>query len=273
MRRPTLLFALALSSLVCGGCTLNDHDGNNSQVALGTSFPIEGWTTLSIDARSLGQLSISGGPEQSFEITTILQEDGAQKSVPGAPAPDAPIDLHQVDGTTLMLSAGASEPKQIEQTLLDLPDDRALTITGDSVDASIGGMAAAVALTVSDISLDVDTTGPLTVDCDSGRVAATAGGGSVHANAATVDFSWLGTSSLSIDQADGDLSIAVPDGVGFQIDATSDLGEVDLSVGTTQYVGGSYKAAIAGGGPLTLTLHSTRGRIVVGPGAPSPKGK
>ena len=156
----------------------------------------------------------------------------------------------------------------------DFTDSVKLSKIGKSVSFKTSRTDVELAKLNGDLDLDSDSlradsvTGPLHVSTRSKDITleAVSGDARIQNENSTVQIQLKSAGNIQVDNRNGDITVGVPDRVGFKLDARSQGGEVDASFPGVKVVNddnGGTGAGTVGNGAAHLVLNSQHGNVTV----------
>jgi len=156
----------------------------------------------------------------------------------------------------------------------DFADSVKLSKVGKSVSFKTSRTDMELAKLTGDLDIDSDTlradsvTGPLHVSTRSKDITleAVSGDARIQNENSTVQIDLKSAGNIQVDNRNGDITVSVPDKVGFKLDARSQGGEVDASFPGVKVVNddnGGTGAGTVGNGAAHLVLNSQHGNVTV----------
>jgi Domain of unknown function (DUF5668)/Putative adhesin len=156
----------------------------------------------------------------------------------------------------------------------DFTDSVKLSKIGKSVSFKTSRTDIELAKLVGDLDLDSDSLradnlgGPLHVSTRSKDITleAVSGDARIQNENSTVQIGLKAPGNIQIDNRNGDITVGVPDKVGFKLDARSQGGEVDANFPGVKVVNddnGGTGAGMVGNGAAHLVLNSQHGNVTV----------
>lgn len=156
----------------------------------------------------------------------------------------------------------------------DFTDSVKLSKIGKSVSFKTSRTDMEIAKLNGDLDLDSDSlradsvTGPLHVSTRSKDITleAVSGDARIQNENSTVQIQLKSAGNIQVDNRNGDITVGVPDRVGFKLDARSQGGEVDANFPGIKVVNddnGGNGAGTVGNGAAHLVLNSQHGNVTV----------
>lgn len=156
----------------------------------------------------------------------------------------------------------------------DFTDSVKLSKIGKSVSFKTSRTDMEIAKLSGDLDLDSDSlradsvTGPLHVSTRSKDITldALSGDARIQNENSTVQIQLKSAGNIQVDNRNGDITVGVPDRVGFKLDARSQGGEVDANFPGVKVVNddnGGTGAGTVGNGVAHLVLNSQHGNVTV----------